>query len=112
MKQETVENIVKVFTRNMTGLLYFQRKFRLVERYVELNIPFKWNWVHYKCEACNHVKQETVNHSIHTIEIYALAEEKKGDEPNYRIWLGYTGDKKIMSIPLLRRHELEKYLTD
>jgi hypothetical protein len=81
--------------------------FKLTQRYVNLNIPFKWNWLHYNCENCNHVKQEMITHSIIEIGVYEPEDKKLIDT---QIWMAITQDGKSMSIPETRRAELIKHL--
>jgi hypothetical protein len=102
--------VEKTFTPTMATAQYKDRKFKRLGLFENLTIEFKWAWFMYKCECCQFVKQEIVTHLIHTVEIFEPLRLHDDEVITYQVWLGYTQDGKVMSIPELRRGEVEPHL--
>lgn len=97
---------VTTFTEAMVGKLV-GKPFVLLQKHEGLDIPFKWIWPVYNCENCGHHKQEIVEHRLTVLGVYAP--QDKALEP-LSVWIGFTKDGRIMSIPKTRRAELMSYL--
>lgn len=94
------------FTKAMVGKDFQGRPFKVVKRFTNLEIQFKWSWQYYQCENCNHVKQEIVTHLIHTVEMFEPIKIHDDEVTVIQVWLGHAKDGGVLNIPQTRLKEV------